>query len=186
MPSPLGHVFSGVIIASVQTSTIKHIGLKRLSIGAIAASAPDLDMVLSLFGFNYFYTHRTFSHSITMVLGVFILLWALNHYSSKRYNYEIPYVVVPTCITTHILLDFFGEDTYGPRGLMVLWPFLERFLYLNINLFSSPFSPDGDPLPLLSLLLIGIEEFLIIGFVGVPIIFISKYLRKNDTKTTSI
>ena len=176
MPSPAGHLLSGLIIAAVPTRDSKRITLKRLSLGAIAAAAPDLDMLLVYLGIDYFTAHRTFSHSIITVLVVFFLLRGWDYLCMMRhYIIRVPYVMISACLLSHIGLDLLGEDSYGPKGLMILWPYSTTFFHPDLNLFYSAFNSNGMVKPLRSLIWAGLWEFLVIGFVGLIVLFIGCY-----------
>ena len=172
MPSPIAHLLTGIIIASAPMRRSMPIDLKRFLLCAAAAIVPDLDMLLTLIGFDYFYVHRTFSHSIITVLIIFSILWVLNYLFSRKYKHKIPHLLIPICLLSHIALDLFTEDVYGPRGIMLFWPISKRFFYLNINLFPSAFSATGKILPIKSLFLIGIRELIVIGLIYVTVLSI--------------
>lgn len=178
MPSPIGHMLSGIIIASVPVSDKKPT-LTRLFTGSLIAAAPDLDMLFVFVGIDYIYAHRTFSHSLVMVVLVALCLKAMslliNVFSR---NNQIPWKLISICLFSHIFLDMLGKDEYGPKGLMLFWPLSNDFYYMNVDLFYSLMDIKGNPLSLDRIVMAVSWEVGLIGFIGV-IYFILYYFYKN-------
>jgi membrane-bound metal-dependent hydrolase YbcI (DUF457 family) len=180
MPSPAGHMMSGLFIAAIPASITKKFNYKYFALAAFISVVPDLDMLLVLAGINYFDAHRTFSHSIVSVLIVFALLWSIAFILSKKQisALNIPYRLIGTCLMCHIGIDLLGVDERGPQGLMLLWPFSNDFFYPAINLYPSTADKYGNILPLSSLVVIAYKEFMITILAG-SLIFSSVFLTNK-------
>jgi membrane-bound metal-dependent hydrolase YbcI (DUF457 family) len=179
MSSPVGHILSGIIIGSIPVNDRKP-KIKRLFLCAFFAAAPDLDMLLVFAGIDYFYAHRTFSHSIVVVNCFSFLLYVLNYFLMiKNEKLYIPWLLILSCLLCHIGIDMLGEDHYGPKGLMILYPLSTKFYYLDLNVFKGLFDTYGNPLPLFKLALIVMREVLIITFLGWILFYSRRMLIKK-------
>ncbi len=114
------------------------IGKKRLILGAIIASLPDLDFIFyPFFGdLEELALHRTASHSLLAILSIPIMVWIVCLYRQYR-NRGLQGGVTPItwasfwwwCLFSHVALDCF--TTYGTG---IYWPFSDKLIALD-NLF---------------------------------------------------
>jgi inner membrane protein len=141
MPSPVGHALAGVAAAwligsrlppgwrpsfplpfprrsaaSVARSTRK----AEIALFSAAAIVPDLDL---LFG-----THSTYTHSVGAVILVFVLTVLIA--GARQWHVALG---MASAWGSHLLLDWLGNDTSAPIGIMALWPF-------DAGYYQSPFS----------------------------------------------
>ncbi len=141
MPSPVGHALAGVAAAwligsrlppgwrpsfplpfprrsaaSVAWSTRK----AEIALFSAAAIVPDLDL---LFG-----THSTYTHSVGAVILVFVLTVLIA--GARQWHVALG---MASAWGSHLLLDWLGNDTSAPIGIMALWPF-------DAGYYQSPFS----------------------------------------------
>jgi membrane-bound metal-dependent hydrolase YbcI (DUF457 family) len=178
MPSPLGHMITGLIIGAVPTNNHKNPEVKRLLIGSFVAAAPDLDMFLVYAGFDYIYAHRTFSHSIVIVFMIFFILSILSYLLSFRNRkFNIPYLLIPICLLSHIGLDMLGVDSYGPKGLMIFWPLSTNFFYTDFHIFNSLFYDGVKLISVKNVTTALVKEVTIIGLVGIIFLSAVRYYR---------
>ncbi|MEE8575064.1 MAG: metal-dependent hydrolase [Thermodesulfobacteriota bacterium] len=183
MPSPAGHMLSGLVLGALPTSENSRVRTRRLVIAALAAAVADMDMLLVFVGFDYFKIHRTFTHSFISVFAILVLLWGLNRFFAyKNSKIQIPYLLISACLFMHPALDLLSEDVYGPRGLTIFWPLLSSFYYPAIDIFPSPFTNLGKALPLSSLFVIGLKEFFLISIPGLALITTWRYLFRRRHK----
>ena len=87
---------------------------------ALLGVIPDADL---LFG-----THSTYTHSIgaaAIVLGVARIV-------TGRWRWA---VAAAAAYASHILLDWMGNDTTPPIGIMALWPITSDFYESTLHLF---------------------------------------------------
>ena len=177
MPSPLGHMLTGLVIGAVPAIKLKKLNIRRLLFSAFIAGAPDFDMLLVYVGVEYFYAHRTFTHSLITVLIVFLLLWTCNYLLTHiRSKYSIPYVLITVCLLFHIGMDMICADKYGPKGLMLFWPLSTHFFHTDLNVFASIADNNGVILPVKSLILVALREIAVVAAIGIPALIL---LRKN-------
>lgn len=87
---------------------------------AVLGVIPDADL---LFG-----THSTHSHSI----GAAALILAVARIVTGRWRWAMGAAVA---YGSHILLDWLGNDTTPPIGIMALWPFTSEFYESTFHLF---------------------------------------------------
>ena len=125
MPSPLGHGLVGLAVHAITARDGTEAGsLRRAAIIAGAAMAPDLDLLFKFVdGRNH---HQAETHSIgaAILAGLFTLVIA--KFAGWRAPLALGAVVAASWLT-HPLLDYLGNDTHPPIGLMLLWPFDHGF-----------------------------------------------------------
>lgn len=168
MPSPVGHMLAGACIGATWSPDGTRPDYKMIAGGALVGAVPDMDMLLTFAGIDYVDAHRTITHSLVTVGLVTVFLWCVNRlfYIKKDKSHHIPYLFICLCLLSHIGLDLLGEDTYGPRGLMLFWPLSDTFFYPGLTVFKALFSGQGDVLPLISIVLTVTREVVFIGCAG--------------------
>ena len=120
MPSPIGHALGGIASGALVS---RRIGWGSLACFAAAGAMADLDFLLPL-------QHRGPSHSV----GAAALAFCLTLVTTRQPRLAL---AVGTATASHTLLDWLGEDTWSPRGLMALWPFSDAFYISGLDVFSS-------------------------------------------------
>lgn len=127
MPSPIGHALGGLAAGCV---VAPRVGWAYLVLFAIAGTLPDLDFLLPI-------RHRGPSHSIAAAALVFVAAFvALRVREAGRTSLQLAAAVGAACLS-HTLLDWLGEDTSSPRGLMALWPFSNAFYVSGLDVFNA-------------------------------------------------
>jgi membrane-bound metal-dependent hydrolase YbcI (DUF457 family) len=137
MPSPIGHVLgalaagwalpardqgSGAPRGAVEGSRGRRIRQAAL-LGGVAL-LPDLDL---LFG-----AHSQWTHSVGAVALVFVLAWLATRLTNVRLA-----AAVAVAYATHPLLDWLGQDGTPPYGVMLGWPFTDRYFHSGADLFTG-------------------------------------------------
>jgi inner membrane protein len=89
---------------------------------------PDIDL---LFGI-----HSGPTHSIGAALIVVAATWLIQR-ATPRLPHSLPPIAVGLAYASHILLDWLGEDTSVPHGVMALWPFTDDFFMSPISIMPS-------------------------------------------------
>lgn len=120
MPSPLGHAIGGLIVHRMAARNRDEArDLWRAGIAVLAATAPDLDLLLNLLdGRNH---HQGITHSLigactaAAAAGLFLLWWRVPRPQAWAW-------LVGLSWGTHLLLDFAARDTSPPIGIPLLWP----------------------------------------------------------------
>lgn len=127
MPSPIGHALGGLAAGYAVAPRVRW---PFLALFAIAGMLPDLDFLLPI-------QHRGPSHSITAAALAFVVSFAVLHVrGAQRASLRLA-AAVAAAYLSHTLLDWLGEDSSSPRGLMALWPFSQTYYISGIDLFSA-------------------------------------------------
>lgn len=144
MPSPLGHAVAGLaagwLIAGAparQISTSHRatphnahqpwISTWRAAfVFAGLAVAPDLDLLVG--------AHSMHTHSLGAALIVMLAVAALTPTHARRWTAAF---ACGAAYATHTLLDWMGNDTTPPIGIMALWPFTSDYYESNLHFFMA-------------------------------------------------
>lgn len=142
MPSPLGHAVAGLaagwLIAgapapqSLRNPTAPTANQPWISTwrGAIVfaglAVSPDLDLL--------FHAHSMYTHSIGAALAVMLAVAALTPAHARRWTAAF---ACGAAYFSHTVLDWMGNDTTPPIGIMALWPFTPDYYESNLHFFMA-------------------------------------------------
>ena len=151
MPSPLGHAVAGLaagwLIAGAPapqspftptspTAPIAPIAApanqpwiatwRAAFVFAGLAVSPDLDLL--------FHAHSMYTHSIGAALVVLLAVAALTPAHARRWTAAF---ACAAAYASHILLDWMGNDTTPPIGIMALWPFTSEYYESNLHFFMA-------------------------------------------------
>lgn len=97
---------------------------------ATAGTLADLDFLLPI-------QHRGPSHSVTAAAVAFVVaLLVLEFVWPTRHRFRLA-VAVGAAYLSHTLLDWLGEDTWSPTGIMALWPFSHAFYVSGLDVFNA-------------------------------------------------
>ena len=127
MPSPLGHALGGLIVGSL---AVRRPGWFPLAACAAAATLPDVDLLLPI-------THRGATHSLTAAACVFGLAWIVLSWKERGTAALWLPLALGLAVLSHVLLDWLGEDSSSPRGVMVLWPLSRSYYVSNLDVFAA-------------------------------------------------
>jgi membrane-bound metal-dependent hydrolase YbcI (DUF457 family) len=121
MPSPLGHGLVGLAVHAVTARDAGELwDVRRAALVTGAALAPDLDLLFRFVdGRNH---HQAETHSIGAALIAGLVVGLLAALAGWARPAALAAAVVAGWLT-HPLLDYFGNDTHPPIGIMALWPF---------------------------------------------------------------
>ena len=139
MPSPLGHAVAGLaagwLIAGApapqpltsQTTNQPWIATWHAAfVFAGLAVSPDLDLL--------FHAHSMYTHSLGAALAVTLTVAALTPAHARRWTAAF---ACGAAYATHTLLDWMGNDTTPPIGIMALWPFTSGYYESNLHFFMA-------------------------------------------------
>lgn len=143
MPSPVGHVLGGLAfgwlaapasaIPDQAPAAVEGRWLARLramaghpwtiGFGVLGALA-DADLFVGM--------HSRQSHSLGAVAAVFVVaaLWGGRVNARRGAACALAY-------GSHVLLDWMGNDTTPPIGIMALWPFTDGFYQSHLYVFDA-------------------------------------------------
>jgi membrane-bound metal-dependent hydrolase YbcI (DUF457 family) len=151
VPSPIGHAIAGVAVAW----TADLVDGRRSSPRLVATCAglamlPDADLLLPGF-------HRSATHSIAAAIVVLIIAAAVTGKVTRNRNgSQTPQgpdsgvrhlngatrgwrtaMLCSLAYASHLLLDWLGADNFPPRGIQLLWPFSDRWLISEWDIFRQ-------------------------------------------------
>ena len=101
-----------------------------MALCGVAAALPDVDILLPV-------PHRGPTHSIAASLVTFVvalIVLSLRHERPLRVRLA---VAIGLAVLSHTLLDWLGQDSSTPRGLMALWPFSREYFISDWNVFDA-------------------------------------------------
>lgn len=134
MPSPIGHALGGVAAAwAIEPRADRRLIL----VCALLAISPDLDLFLP--------SHRTFTHSLTAVVIVFIITAVVTGRVTRGSGFRVQRsafrrwqiaVACAAAYATHLLFDWLGDDQLFPYGIQVLWPFDRTWYISGLRVFA--------------------------------------------------
>jgi inner membrane protein len=90
------------------------------------AVSPDLDLL--------FHAHSMYTHSIGAALIVILAAAALTPTHAHRWTAAF---ACGAAYASHTLLDWMGNDTTPPIGIMALWPFTSEYYESNLHFFMA-------------------------------------------------
>jgi inner membrane protein len=136
VPSPVGHMLGGMaagwLVAGRPTDPAASGWLPRGAPGwwrpallfALVGAAPDLDLLVG--------THNTYTHS----LGAVVATGAAVRLLAPARGWRLA-LACAAAVASHILLDWLGNDTTPPLGIMALWPFTREFYLSPVPAFMA-------------------------------------------------
>lgn len=127
MPSPFGHVLSGIAIGSLAS---RDRGWRLPVVCALAAALPDIDFLLPV-------PHRGPTHSIAAAIAVFAITLAVVSFRREDFPRLRVATAIGLAVLSHALLDWLGQDSSTPRGLMALWPVTSTYYVSDVNVFNA-------------------------------------------------
>jgi inner membrane protein len=125
MPSPIGHALAGLAVgwAVAAPGASPRRAAAPMLCAAIAA-APDLDLLLGI--------HRMYFHSLGAVFVVLLVARVALGPGQWRLS-----VAIAAAWGSHLFLDWLGNDTSAPYGLMALWPFSDAYYQSSLKIFDA-------------------------------------------------
>jgi len=126
MPSPIGHALAGMAVGWAIADPVvapRRRAVEPVIFGAVAA-APDLDLLIGL--------HRMQVHSIGATLVVLVVARLTLGLGQWRLA-----LALAAAWGSHLVLDWLGNDTSAPFGLMALWPFSDAYYQSSLRLFDA-------------------------------------------------
>lgn len=133
MGSPVGHSLAGYILYLAYNKNCKLLGdWKRIILYLFFANAADLDFIPGIFIGDA----NRFHHGISHTLG-FSLLFAFIMYMIPRFRTKKDFAIFFSLYFGHIVIDFLTGDSSTPFGVMLFWPFTQKYYISSFSLFSG-------------------------------------------------
>ncbi len=92
---------------------------------SVVGVLPDLDL---LFG-----PHSGPAHSVGAAIVVAIMAWGVSGFRAR----PAMTLAIFAAYASHIFLDWLGEDTSAPYGVMALWPLSHEYFMSPASLFPA-------------------------------------------------
>jgi inner membrane protein len=133
MPSPLGHALAGLAVHALVARRREDLwSAPRLALTVAAAVAPDLDLLGRFVDGRNHHQMQTHSVGFAVIAGLAALLVARlagwPRASALGGAAGLAWL-------SHVVLDYLGEDTHPPIGLMALWPFTSAYFHCPRSVF---------------------------------------------------
>jgi inner membrane protein len=173
MPSPIGHALAGVAVAWVVESTRSQrtppttVSLLTVACATLAV-LPDIDLL-------YMPLHRMATHSVTATLFITIVAAAVTGWVTGRVSWRVA-LACGAAYSTHLLLDWVGDDASAPYGIQPFWPFSAEWFISPWTLFAG--TERRDPLSSRALLINLRALVLEIAILG-PVVVALWFRRKR-------
>jgi len=133
MCSPVGHSLAGYALYLACNKNCKLIGnWNKIILYCFAANAPDLDFIPGIFIGDA----NRFHHGISHTLGL-SLLFALCMYMIPRFRTKKDFAIFFSLYFGHVIIDFLTADSSTPFGVMLFWPFTQKYFISSFSLFSD-------------------------------------------------
>lgn len=126
MPSPVGHALGGLIAGwGVAGRRSWPAWASQAVVFTVVALLPDIDL---LFG-----VHSGPTHSIGAAAIVAIMAWGVSGFRAR------PAIILAVFAAygSHIFLDWLGDDTSPPLGIMALWPFSHEYFISPVTVMPA-------------------------------------------------
>ncbi len=186
MPLPIAHGMAGLTIYfwGREIRFFENRGLTLLFFAFIAC-LPDADFLPGWLQGNPNLYHTLWSHTV----GAAVLVAALFAFGFSRKNgyFSRYFVIFFSLYYSHIILDFFNDDTRPPLGVMAFWPLSSTFYLSPFPLFDSVHKSSDSSTFVASVLslpnLVGaIKELIILS----PVAGLSFFLKMRRKKTQTV
>lgn len=122
VPSPVGHVLGGALAGGIAADVRRPWWRAAAILGLLGVGA-DLDFLIGL--------HSQHSHSVGAAALVGLAAFAV---SGGRWRWAL---AASLAYGSHILLDWLGDDTTPPIGVMALWPFSGGYYQSDLHWFMA-------------------------------------------------
>ncbi len=127
MPSPVGHALAGTAIAALVT---RDRSWRLAVVCAAAAALADIDFLLPV-------RHRGPTHSIAASIVAFAVASGVLGLRDGYVRRIRVAVAVGLAVLSHVLLDWLGQDSSTPRGVMAFWPFSSAYHISDLSVFNA-------------------------------------------------
>lgn len=168
MATPIGHGLAGLTVGVAGGKRTVLTGYAIL--GAVAGLAPDLDFVPGLIVGETGRFHQGPTHSIAAALCAGALVWLLVP-SAHRWRASI---VATGSYLSHLALDLLTYDPTPPRGIGLLWPFVEESIHSPVTLLPRVLHSVVSPFNLHNVYVAALE----VAAVGLVLLAVI-YLRRR-------
>jgi hypothetical protein len=191
MSSPVAHSLIGLAIGLIRflpryrcwdELTAQFRALWRpLLFCILLANAPDLDYFFGIFRGNLNYYHQTVTHTLVWVGVTALAIWTYGRLREQRVAW-LSLGFLLALLGSHLLADWLTVDRSPPVGLMLAWPFSDRFFHATWAFFPAPSKHSWAALwSLKNLRLVLVETA-----ITLPLVLIVLWLKRRRTELPEI
>lgn len=147
MASPIAHSLIGLAIGLIrfmpryrrwdELAAQLRVLWRPLLFCVLLANAPDLDYFFGLFRGNLNYYHQMVTHTLGWVGVTALGVWAYGRLREWRASW-LSFGLLLALLGSHLLADWLTVDRSPPIGLMLAWPFSDRFYHAAFAFFPPP------------------------------------------------
>lgn len=143
MPSPIGHSIISLGVYYLFKYRIVRILLywKTIVFIFIMGNLPDLDFIPGILTGDPSRYHETYTHTLGFAVIVSFFAWLCLLILRSKNLYKLAFLSF-VLIYTHVIFDSFNMDSRPPIGVMMVWPFTDKYFYLRTP-FMYPFDRDN-------------------------------------------
>ena len=127
MPSPVGHMLGGIAVGFLAS---RDRGWRLPAVCGLVAALPDIDFLLPI-------PHRGPTHSIAAALAAFAVTLVITSFRPGDFPRVRVATAIGLAVLSHVLLDWLGQDSSTPRGLMALWPLTSTYYVSEVSVFNA-------------------------------------------------
>jgi inner membrane protein len=135
MPSPIAHSLMGCVIARSSSRPYFEKPWQLAIFCAALANLPDSDYFFGIVQDAPNLYHRQFTHSLGFAVLIGLACGLFFKIRGRRF-WPMFYLAGLSCFS-HVVLDFFGNDTSSPLGVIALWPVSSEYFMSPVTIFSN-------------------------------------------------
>jgi inner membrane protein len=136
MPTPLGHALAGIATGLAaagdarRDSAALELGWRDRAVRLLWPNAVVFAALGALADIDFLFgSHSSYTHSIGAMALVLGIAWLV---SGRRLG-----MAAGLAYGSHILLDWLGNDSTPPIGVMALWPFSREYYESDLHIFMA-------------------------------------------------
>lgn len=107
---------------------------KPLLACVLIACAPDIDYIPGLFQCDFNMFHQRHTHSMLWVAIFAFMAWLVARARNPDAGPRAMAFLFALAFS-HLAIDLLTDDASVPRGIMIAWPFSDRYLFLPFHVF---------------------------------------------------
>jgi len=144
---------------------------RELFVCVLIANAPDIDFVFGILTGEFNRFHQAGTHTLAGIAVMSLAVWLYGKYALKSPP-VLGFWFVFALMAGHLVIDIFTADTKRPIGLMLGWPFSEKYWHSALSLFPAPAKKNlADVFCLRNLKIIGWEFLVSLPFVAIALLW---------------
>lgn len=149
MPSPVGHTLFGLWIYVIWCKNLPRLLSGRLSDWILiiwiifCSNLPDFDLFIGLAEGDLSKYHQTYTHTLGFALIIGLATFLFLKIKKQNRIYSISFLTFIS-VYFHVILDSLNCDSRPPVGVMLFWPFSNRYFNPIQIFYPVPHSQPSD------------------------------------------